>query len=281
MREPHEPFAVQRLGRALGVGDGVADAVVDGRDAGRVRVAEIAHLHGRGSVGEGEQPRVQRVAREVDEDVDAVLANEPRQLRVGSTPHVSPAVRQRPHALGGGVGVLDVGVAGHLDGGPIVGAQQRCDEERDRVLPEVRRDVADAQPPPSIEVSVEVAAVVAPALGGAVVGVLRGPAAVLGEDLVGAAARGVRQQEQQVRVRASQRGVERDRAPVGVDRLLEARLAVERDGEILPGQRVVRLERDRAPVVLDRLAEQPALTERGREVVLHGRVVRAALGSAA
>ena len=209
------------------------------------------------------------VAGEVDEQVDAVLADPGGDSVVGLAPGIAPLVGEAAQPLAGRVGRLDVGVAEDLDGLAVVGAQQRLDEEGDGVLAEVGGDVAHAQPPRRVAI----AAVVGPARRGQVIGVLHRPAAVLGEDGHGVMGARVVHQKKQVRMRATEGGVEGDRASRGLDRVAEARLPLQRDGEVLPGERVVRGDVERALVVGDRLAQGARLAERGCEVVVDGGVL--------
>ena len=76
VRQPDDRFRAERIRLARRFDDGVAQAVVDRLQPGRLRVTQPGHLDRRGSAREDQQAIVARVAGEVHEDVDAVGADE-------------------------------------------------------------------------------------------------------------------------------------------------------------------------------------------------------------
>ena len=70
--EPQQFFGVMGIGHAGGIGDRVADAVVDLRAAAGEGIAEIIDLDGGGFAGEGAEAVVAGMAGEVEEDVDLI-----------------------------------------------------------------------------------------------------------------------------------------------------------------------------------------------------------------
>ena len=86
-----------------------------------------------------------RVAGEVDEDVDAVLANLLGEVFVGHVERVAPMDRIRLQSLRHRVGTINVRIAENLETGSIVMSEKGFDEKCDGVFFEVGRDVRDSQ----------------------------------------------------------------------------------------------------------------------------------------
>jgi hypothetical protein len=82
----------------------------------------------------------------VDQDVDAIGADAIGGGGVAHPDNVSPGGGAGLQALGDVVGLLDRGITCDLDGAGIVRGQQRLGEIGDRVLAEIGRHIADAQP---------------------------------------------------------------------------------------------------------------------------------------
>jgi hypothetical protein len=143
-RQPDQGLGVEIVGIAL-VGLVIGDAVVDLRQAGRVRVAEVADLDRRGPGGAREQAAVLGEAGQLDQDVDAVGADQARELGIVERADVAPRAREALQVLGDVVGLGDICVADGLEALAIERREDRRHEVRDRVGPKVRRKIADAQ----------------------------------------------------------------------------------------------------------------------------------------
>ena len=142
-RQPHQGFGVVRRVRRRR-DDGVADQVVDESAADRSRIPEVVHLD-RGRAQRQDPRRGARgVALQVDEDVDAIVANARGHLLRGRRLQVDEAV-ERPHeALPHRARVvLTDRVRGDLEAPPIVRFEEAGGKERGRVGVEVCRQVAD------------------------------------------------------------------------------------------------------------------------------------------
>ena len=128
--------------RARRVAHRVRDPVVDRVEPGRVQIVEPRDLHGRGLAAEHAEPVVPGVAGDVDQDVDAVVADPLRDRRVGGALH---------HARGDGAEAVQrrlrlriVEIREHVEARPVVRAEHGLDERGQRGVA-VGRDVADAQ----------------------------------------------------------------------------------------------------------------------------------------
>ena len=113
-------FLVQK--RMSLIGDGIGQAVIDGGEPRGVGVAEIAHLHRRGLARENGETIVGGVPGEIDEDVDAVLADHVGDAIVGNVADHAPGAGGGAEAIGGGVFMGLLGVAEDLEGGAVVSA---------------------------------------------------------------------------------------------------------------------------------------------------------------
>ncbi len=137
------------FGVVRGVGqrrdDAVAHEVVDERRAGGGRVAEIAGLHRRGPVGHQLHAAVARMALEVDQDVDAVVANALGHGAVAGLAHIDEVLAGGAHAAADvGVVVAAVRVQEGLEAARVAALQQFRHQHRGGVVIEVGRQVAHA-----------------------------------------------------------------------------------------------------------------------------------------
>ncbi len=96
---------------------------------------------------EGEQPVAGGVAREIDQDVDAVTADLCGKFRIAQTDRAVPVIGEVAESLGDGIGRRHFRIAMELHDRAIMSRQQWFGEQRNRVLAEIRRNVTDAQPP--------------------------------------------------------------------------------------------------------------------------------------
>jgi len=111
--------------------------------------AKCAHLDRRRAQGEDLVARALGVAVHVDEHVDAVGVDAVGRLAVARDLRQVDEVLRLAGDLGAerGAVVRADGVAEHLDARAVVHARDRLHQVRSRVVPEVRRNVPDAQPP--------------------------------------------------------------------------------------------------------------------------------------
>ena len=86
---------MERLGHALGIGNGIADSIIDSRETGGMQVAKPRHLHRRRPACKHTNPLVPGVARQVHQDVDPVLEDRPGDGRIELLAQVPPAVGSR------------------------------------------------------------------------------------------------------------------------------------------------------------------------------------------
>src|SRR5271165_4324870 len=85
------------------------------------------------------------VAGKVDENVDFVAANQILDLRVRPLVDHSPAIRQCFQTRGNFVGFERGGVAGDFKFASMVMGEDGFEEEMNRMIKEVARDIADAE----------------------------------------------------------------------------------------------------------------------------------------
>jgi hypothetical protein len=142
--KPDQGLDVEVVG-IVGIGLVIGDAVVDLRQAGRVRVAEVADLDRRRPGGAREQAAVLGESGELDQDVDPVGPEQACELGVIERADVTPPARQAAQVLGDVVGLGDVRIADGLEALAIKRLEDRRDEIRDRVGAKIRREIADAQ----------------------------------------------------------------------------------------------------------------------------------------
>ena len=121
----------------------VGDQIVHGRQAGRPDVADPGDLDGCRPAGENQQPVVDRMAREVEEDIDPV-STDPRSERIVVEPcDVVPLAGRGGNAVGQRVAAFPGAVADNRERPPIEVPQRTDQQVTERVLAEVRRNEPD------------------------------------------------------------------------------------------------------------------------------------------
>ena len=111
---------------------GVSEAVVNGRKAGRARIGKPADLNRRRLAGENQETIPGHVHRQVDENVDPVLADERGDLLVGKSGDAPPDVGERTEPCGDLVWTSNIGVAVNLEVLVIVCGKKGHREKRHR-----------------------------------------------------------------------------------------------------------------------------------------------------
>ena len=148
--------AVRQLGDLLaevrGIGKRrrhrVADEVVDERRAGRPGEAEPTDLQRRGSLRQDRQQGVVGRPLEVDQDVDAELADARRHGHEALATQLLEMLAAVAQPLAQRAVVVAAGrKQRHLEATAVVRLQHLCHQLAGRVLVEVGREIADAQPP--------------------------------------------------------------------------------------------------------------------------------------
>ncbi len=131
--------------RWWGIKSGICEAVVDGGEAGAAEIAEVGDLDGGGLSGEDADAVAGGVAGEIDEDVDAIFADEVGRAVVGEGRDVAPVIGVLLQARGDVVAAEDVGVAEAFDLLWVVIREKGFEEEADGVVVEIGGEVADAE----------------------------------------------------------------------------------------------------------------------------------------
>ncbi len=141
-----EPFAVIRLGARRGL-ETVADEIVDRREPGGRGIAEPSRLHGGGPHRADAQPVLARVPAQLDQDVEPVGGDALRRRDIVEAGNVDPGPGLCFQPRGPAIFARVVAVADRVHRRAIVMRQHAREEERDRVLAEIAREIADAQRP--------------------------------------------------------------------------------------------------------------------------------------
>ena len=127
----------------------VGEKCVHGGQPGAVAMPQqIGHLHRRRPPRERQQPIAGSVAREIDQNIDLVSADQLGKLRVAQADRAAPVIAERTEAFGGGVFGGDARIEIEFDVRSIMRGEQRFGEHRHRMLPEIRRYVTDPQSSP-------------------------------------------------------------------------------------------------------------------------------------
>ncbi len=146
MRKRQQALGEQRL-HFGGRGDAVGDYVIDEIGAHRPEIAEPRQRHRRGSQREDFAPRVHRVSIEVDQQVDAVVADAPRGFVESLVAAVCEMIERdldsgaqrgnltRPDRIGECLEVL-----------PVVALPDLRQQEGDSMSAKIRRYVSQAEP---------------------------------------------------------------------------------------------------------------------------------------
>jgi hypothetical protein len=120
----HQPFRVQGVGSARGIGPGVREPDVHRRKAGGIRITEVADLKRCDPSGKYGQAIETRVPGEIDQDIRSVFAHAGFHRCVGPGSEVAPerGLGLQPDA--GGVGHHVVVVKHQLELGTIQMSQE-------------------------------------------------------------------------------------------------------------------------------------------------------------
>src|SRR5207247_143728 len=103
------------------------------------------HLHRRGARGEDSQPAAQRITVAIDEEIDRVLADQPRDRTVGKLAHVAPTIEARAHARSRGTPVVQpIAVTGDFESIAVMVLEQSSHQAPGRVIAKVAGEIADA-----------------------------------------------------------------------------------------------------------------------------------------
>ena len=107
-------------------------------------------LHGRGSPRKYGDARAVRVALEIDQDVERIVADVPRGLIVGKRANVAPMREGLPQSLPHRAAVIAIrGVSERLDASLVVEFEQARHEMRGGMVVKVGRQIAHAQAIPT------------------------------------------------------------------------------------------------------------------------------------
>ena len=134
-----ERLLVERQHRLVG------DHIVDEVGTHSSRIAEIAHLDGRGAVGEDAGTGVLGVALQVDRDVDVELVQKLRDVEVALRSDVVELI-ERPHQAGPHIALIVAteGDADNLEARAIVQLEQLSHQEGGRMPVEIRGQIGDS-----------------------------------------------------------------------------------------------------------------------------------------
>ncbi len=137
---------LERLARLPRIQIGIGDPIVDRIQSGDRAVSQVGHLDWRRLACERQQAAIGHVQGEIDQNIDAVIANCVGQRLIRQARCVNPAIAAPADPGGESIGPADAGIRDDLKSLPVVVVEQGGEEPADRMLPEIRRDVADAQP---------------------------------------------------------------------------------------------------------------------------------------
>ena len=119
--------------------------VVHARHARRAEIADGRELYRGRAIGEHGQEVPSRMPREVDEDVDLILTDLPRDGTGLHALHVAPGRHLRAQ-LPAHIVLRPVLIAVDIEHAAVVVHEQRIGEKRYDMAAEIRRDIADTQP---------------------------------------------------------------------------------------------------------------------------------------
>ena len=86
------------IGLTRRVGDRVCQAIIDGSQSGRIRIAQVTHLNRRRLQGKDLEASLRSVSSEIDKDIDAVSSNLLHNFSIIQTESGSPRACPRPEA---------------------------------------------------------------------------------------------------------------------------------------------------------------------------------------
>ena len=143
--ERQQPLAHGGFALLGGVGHPIDHAVVHGLEPGGVGIAQPRHLKRRGFAGKHQQPVARRVAVQIHQNIDAVVAYQGSHRIVAHADDGAPVGCQALQTPGHLVGTCHLGVTGDLHTPGIMGGQQRLQETAHRMAPQIRRYVTHLQ----------------------------------------------------------------------------------------------------------------------------------------
>ena len=140
----------ERQRRCLGrIEHPIGDAVVHGGQAGGAHIGQVGDLHRRRLAGEQARTAIAGIHGEVDQQVDAIGADQIGQGAILELVDIAPVL----DVLGdlGGEAIFEIArrVGEHLKLAAVVVFEHRQQEPRYRMHPEIGRDIAHPQPAPS------------------------------------------------------------------------------------------------------------------------------------
>ncbi len=98
---------------------------------------QIGHLHGCRLAREGQQPVAAGMAGEINQHVDAILADHLCDRCVAETHRAAPMIGEAAEPTGDGIGHGDFGITEQLDRRVIMRRKQRLGEQRNGMLAEI------------------------------------------------------------------------------------------------------------------------------------------------
>ncbi len=257
---------MQRVARAGRVAHGVRHAVIDRIEPRGVEVVEPGDLHRRRLASEHGEPVVPGVAGDVDQDVDAIVADPLRDRHVANALHHARRHGAEPIQRGGRLRVVEI--RKDVEFRAIVAAQHGFHERGQRGVA-IGRDIPHAQPPLRVR-HVRRRHV----LRAKFAFVMRRERAVQREDVGGRVARGQLCRREQV----GERGPEgRHRAQcllVGRERGVDAALLLVEVAEVVQRFGGIRLQVARPFEGRHRAVDVAGLLQRVAEVHMHGQCRR-------
>src|ERR1700730_6546861 len=109
-------------------------------------IAQPTHLDWRRFVGEYRKAVLRHMARQIYQDVDAIVSDSLGQGGIGHPNRHAPVVRESLEALCHRIRPTHLRVAKQLDLSSVMMLQQRFQVTRHRMPPEIRGYIADLQP---------------------------------------------------------------------------------------------------------------------------------------
>ena len=143
-RQADNPLAAKSLGTG-GVGDRIDQAIIDRRETGRRRIAEITQLQRRWLAGENLETVVTEMTGQINQQIDAVCDDPPEDHSRLLTLNVGPMIDIALQAAGDLIRAIDVGIAADLEAIVVVCSQQRLEASRQCVLAKIRRNITNPQ----------------------------------------------------------------------------------------------------------------------------------------
>jgi hypothetical protein len=136
---------VKTIGLARRIGQGVGEAVIHRGEPGGVGIAEIGDLDRREPAGEERQAVEAGVAREFEQEVGRIGAQGLGEIVVEHAGDMPPLRGVGPQAFGHGIDLDVIVVEEDLEFLPVEVGEERLEEVRHRVGPQVGRNDGDPQ----------------------------------------------------------------------------------------------------------------------------------------